>query len=182
MYPVQYHGETQEEDSDVTFEASYDSDTEPSYSMDKIQPVIKPLGMGEYFSNFQNNDFDDAILAWENSPINIVEAEVESEVGSTYQTDSEELMENFSHSYLPNFKFNTSEYINMNLGTDQEPKSIQVYKGMGESEYEQWFQFFKHNMDVFAWTYKDLKGIPPDVCEHRIILEPNTKPIRQRQY
>ena len=37
-------------------------------------------------------------------------------------------------------------------------------------------------MDVFAWTYKDLKGIPPNVCEHLIILEPNTKPVRQRQY
>ena len=29
----------------------------------------------------------------------------------------------------------------MNLGTDQEPKSIQVYKGMEEYEYEQWFGF-----------------------------------------
>ena len=70
----------------------------------------------------------------------------------------------------------------MNLGTNQESKFIQAYKGMGEAEFKQWFQFFKHNMDAFAWTYKDLKGIPPDVCEHRIILEPNTKPVRQRQY
>ena len=91
-------------------------------------------------------------------------------------------MENLSHSYLSNFKLRKSECINMNLGTDQEPKSIQVYKGMIESKYEQWFRFFKHNMDVFAWTYKDLKEITLDVYEHRIILEPNTKPVRQRQY
>ena len=75
-------------------------------------------------------------------------------------------MENLSHSYLPNFKLSKSECINMNLGTNYEHKSIQVYKRMEEFEYKQWFQFFKHNMDVFAWTYKDLKGIPPDVCEH----------------
>ena len=29
------------------------------------------------------------------------------------------------------------ECINMNLRSDQEPKSIQVYKGMGEFEFEQ---------------------------------------------
>ena len=51
------------DDSNVTSEASYDSDTEPSYFVNKIQPVIKPLGMDEYFSNFQNNDSDEAILA-----------------------------------------------------------------------------------------------------------------------
>ena len=95
IYRVQYHGETQEEDSDVTSEASYDSDTKPPYSVGKIQLVIKPLGMGEYFSTFQNNDSDDAILTWEKSPINIVEAKVESEVEPPYQTDLEELMETY---------------------------------------------------------------------------------------
>ena len=35
---------------------------------------------------------------------------------------------------------------------------------------------------AFDWTYKDLKGIPRKVCQHRIILEPNTKPVRQQQY
>ena len=110
MCPVHYHGETQEEDSNVTSKASYNSDTKPSYSMDKIQTVIKPLGMGEYFSTIQYNNSDDAILAWENSHVNIVEAEVESEVEPPYQTNSEELMENLSHSYLSNFKLSKSEY------------------------------------------------------------------------
>ena len=137
MYPVQYHIETQEEDLDVTSDASYDSNIEPSDSVGKIQPVIKPLGMDEYFSNFQNNNSDDAILAWENSPVIIVKAEIESEIESPYQTDSEELMENLSHYYLPNFKLSKSECINMNLGSDQEPKSIHVYKGMEEFEYKQ---------------------------------------------
>ena len=46
-------------------------------------------------------------------------------------------MENLSHSYLSNFKLSKNECINMNLGTDQEPKSIQVYKRMEEVEFEQ---------------------------------------------
>ena len=47
----------------MTFEASNDSNTKPSYSVGLNQPVIKPMGMDEYFSNFKNNDFNDAILA-----------------------------------------------------------------------------------------------------------------------
>ena len=34
---------------------------------------------------------------------------------------------------------------------------------------------------TFAWLCKDLKGIPPEVCQHHIILEEGAKPIRQRQ-
>jgi hypothetical protein len=36
--------------------------------------------------------------------------------------------------------------------------------------------------DVFAWTYEDMKGIPPHICEHKIELKPNTKPIKQSRY
>lgn len=36
--------------------------------------------------------------------------------------------------------------------------------------------------DVFAWSYKDLKGIPPDLGEHKIELMEGAKPMRQRPY
>ena len=39
-------------------------------------------------------------------------------------------------------------------------------------------QNYKH---VFAWSYKDLKGVTLEVCQHYIDLEPGTKPICQRQ-
>jgi len=35
---------------------------------------------------------------------------------------------------------------------------------------------------VFAWNYKDLKGIPVHVWEHRIELRPNAYPVRQAMY
>jgi hypothetical protein len=31
-------------------------------------------------------------------------------------------------------------------------------------------QLLKEFKDVFAWTYKDLKGIPPKLAQHRIEL------------
>jgi hypothetical protein len=36
--------------------------------------------------------------------------------------------------------------------------------------------------DVFAWSYKDLKGILREICEHKIELVVNVQPIKQRQY
>jgi hypothetical protein len=32
-------------------------------------------------------------------------------------------------------------------------------------------QLFKEYNDVFAWTHKDLKGIPPHIAQHQIELD-----------
>jgi hypothetical protein len=42
-------------------------------------------------------------------------------------------------------------------------------------------RFFTKHVSVFAWSYKDLKGVPPKICEHHIHLEEGAKPICQRQ-
>jgi hypothetical protein len=34
-------------------------------------------------------------------------------------------------------------------------------------------------IDVFAWSYKELKRIPRKVCEHKIELMVNVQPIKQ---
>ncbi|KAL3701345.1 hypothetical protein R1sor_019367 [Riccia sorocarpa] len=35
---------------------------------------------------------------------------------------------------------------------------------------------------VFAWTYEDMKGVPPEICQHKIKLLPSAKPLVQRPY
>ena len=35
--------------------------------------------------------------------------------------------------------------------------------------------------DIIAWSYEDLKGFNPDICQHTIDLAPVAKPIRQKQ-
>jgi hypothetical protein len=61
-------------------------------------------------------------------------------------------------------------------------KNIRVYSSLTTELFKEWLQFFKDTQDVFAWTYKDLKGVPPKICQHQIVLEANAKPVRQRQY
>ena len=36
--------------------------------------------------------------------------------------------------------------------------------------------------DVFAWSYKDLKGVALDICQHTIPMRDDAKPTKQRPY
>ena len=70
----------------------------------------------------------------------------------------------------------------MNLGTEETPQIIKICKKISNTEWKYCYNFFKRNIQVFAWTYKDLRGVPPEVCEHKIVLEEGVAPVRQRQY
>ena len=35
---------------------------------------------------------------------------------------------------------------------------------------------------MFAWSYKDLKGVDPAICQHTIPLSDDARPSRQRPY
>ena len=36
--------------------------------------------------------------------------------------------------------------------------------------------------DVFAWSYKDLKGVDPNICQHTIPMKLDAKPIKLCPY
>ena len=39
-------------------------------------------------------------------------------------------------------------------------------------------EFLKTNLDIFAWTYKDMLGIDNKVIEHRLNVDPTKKPVQ----
>ncbi len=41
---------------------------------------------------------------------------------------------------------------------------------------------FKEFKDVFAWTYKDLKGIPPELVQHIIECDASIPSTHQARY
>ncbi len=47
---------------------------------------------------------------------------------------------------------------------------------------KQFIEFLREFKYVFAWTYKDLKGIPPKITQHRIELEPIVPLVHQTRY
>jgi hypothetical protein len=38
--------------------------------------------------------------------------------------------------------------------------------------------FQKANLDVFAWKHSDMKGVPREVAEHKLNIEPGSKPVK----
>jgi hypothetical protein len=41
--------------------------------------------------------------------------------------------------------------------------------------------FLRSNMDVFAWCHEDMPGIDPLVISHRLYVDPNHRPIKQKR-
>jgi hypothetical protein len=41
--------------------------------------------------------------------------------------------------------------------------------------------FLRENLDVFTWQISDMLGIPREVIEHRLEIDPAFKPIKQKE-
>ena len=41
--------------------------------------------------------------------------------------------------------------------------------------------FLKENLDIFAWSHEDMPGIPPEIIQHKLNVNPDRKPIQQRR-
>ena len=87
----------------------------------------------------------------------------------------------------PNEPLQTPELVDpvcqeINLGTKDHSQPInKVYDGIYGQELQDWTEFFHIHKSAFSWTYADLRGIPDEIDEYRIVLEEDAKPIRQRQ-
>ena len=67
-----------------------------------------------------------------------------------------------------------------NLGTQQEPKIVKLFKGVPENYKERYIHIFKKYMDVFSWSYEDLKTYDKISIEHKIPFKEGLKPHRQK--
>jgi hypothetical protein len=54
------------------------------------------------------------------------------------------------------------QLVKLNLGIEENPQYIKVNAQLTKEKTKELQMFLKEFKDVFAWTYKDLKGIPPE--------------------
>ena len=40
--------------------------------------------------------------------------------------------------------------------------------------------FLRENKDIFAWKLADMPGVPRELVEHKLDLNPGSKPVKQR--
>ncbi len=70
----------------------------------------------------------------------------------------------------------------LNLGSEGDPKEVLINVVLPISFQAQIKELLVNYCDAFAWSYKNLKGIFREICEHKIELVANAQPIKQRQY
>jgi len=68
----------------------------------------------------------------------------------------------------------------VNLGTEQDPKNINLGKNYTSAERAPFMKLFREYKDIFAWTYEDLKTYDTKIIQHVIPLKENTKPFQQK--
>ena len=63
----------------------------------------------------------------------------------------------------------------------EEIRNIKIGIELSDEEVAKYKALVMEYRDIFAWSYKDLQGIPPEVAQHRIPLIPGAIPIRQKE-
>ena len=66
-----------------------------------------------------------------------------------------------------------------NIGTEENPKIINLSKNFPVKEKEEYVNLMKYT-DVFAWSYEDLKKYDTSIIQHTIPIKPREKPFKQK--
>jgi hypothetical protein len=66
------------------------------------------------------------------------------------------------------------------LGPRVPDKTICIGTKANQQDQAELLSFLDKNSDVFAWLTSDLVGVSKDVIEHRLQVNPNAKPKKQK--
>ena len=66
----------------------------------------------------------------------------------------------------------------INLGTDDEPKMIQVGNTLTTSEKDALVALLTKFKEVFAWSYEDMLGIDTNIVQYCILMDPTMRPVK----
>ena len=67
-----------------------------------------------------------------------------------------------------------------NLGTDDEPKMIQVGNTLTSFKKDALVSLLIEFKEIFAWSYENMLGIDIDIVQHCIPTDPTIKPVKQK--
>jgi len=66
-----------------------------------------------------------------------------------------------------------------NIGSEKDPRIIKMEKGVPHKYKQRYLDLFKKYMDVFSWSYDDLKTFDTTVIQHKIPLKGGVQLYKQ---
>ena len=66
----------------------------------------------------------------------------------------------------------------INIGTDKDPKLIKIGKGTSEKERNNLIKLIKEYRDVLAFSYDEIKAYREDVFQHTIPLKEEMREVK----
>ena len=77
-------------------------------------------------------------------------------------------------------KIGNEDTVDCNIGTNLNSKIVKISKKLAKEERLNYVQLLKEYVDIFSWSYEDLKNYEKIIIQHKITLQENTKPVRQK--
>jgi hypothetical protein len=71
------------------------------------------------------------------------------------------------------------ELTEINLGTEEDQRPTYISASLPEEVADKLKTFLKGFTDYFAWSYKEMPGLDPNVAVHYLKIDPTFKPIKQ---
>ena len=68
----------------------------------------------------------------------------------------------------------------MNLGTGSGKREVKIGTGMTTPIREELTALLKDYQDIFAWSYQDMPSLSSDMVQHRLPLNPECSPVKQK--
>ena len=57
-------------------------------------------------------------------------------------------------------------------------KTTQVGTSLNLQTKKEIINFLRSNLDLFAWSHEDMPGIPADIIQHCLNVDPKKKPVQ----
>jgi hypothetical protein len=73
-----------------------------------------------------------------------------------------------------------AEVTECNIGTEEDPKFVKLSSSLSKEQRVEYAELLKEFVDVFSWTYEDLRTYDTSIIEHKIPLKEEAKPFRQK--
>lgn len=68
----------------------------------------------------------------------------------------------------------------VNLGDDELVRKTQVSVHLATEEKEELSGLLRQYIDVFAWSYEDMPGLSTDIVSHKLSINPDFNPVKQK--